>query len=70
MNKDELMQTKVLYRNQYEIYLKKIKHYENMIDLNEIKKLYKNKKRFNEKDLIYYSMHVYALLHLDGGNSE
>ena len=36
MNKDELMQTKVLYRNQYEIYLKKIKNYENMIDLNEI----------------------------------
>ena len=51
MNKDELMQTKVLYRNQYEIYLKKIKHYENMIDLNEIKKLYKNKKRFNEKEI-------------------
>ena len=51
MNKDELMQTKVLYRNQYEIYLKKIKNYENMIDLNEIKKLYKNKKRFNEKEI-------------------
>ena len=51
MNKDELMQTKVLYRNQYEIYLKKIKHYENMIDLNEIKKLYKNKKRFDEKEI-------------------
>ena len=51
MNKDELMQTKVLYRNQYEIYLKKIKNYENMIDLNEIKRLYKNKKRFNEKEI-------------------
>ena len=42
MTKDELMQTNLIYKNQYESYLEQIKKYENYINLNEIKQIYKN----------------------------
>ena len=51
MNKDELMQTKLIYKQQYEINLEKIKKYENYIKLSEIKQIYNNVDNINEKNI-------------------
>ena len=51
MNKDELMQTKLIYKRQYEINLEKIKKYENYIKLSEIKQIYNNVDNINEKNI-------------------
>jgi len=39
MNKDELIQTNLIYKHQYENYLEKIKKYENFISLEEIQQI-------------------------------
>ena len=51
MSKDELMKTRLIYKNKYEEYLEKIKKYSNLIDINEIKKMYKNKNNLKNKDI-------------------
>ena len=51
MSKDELMKTRTIYKNKYEEYLEKIKKYSNLIDINEIKKMYKNKNNLKNKDI-------------------
>ena len=51
MTKDELLQTNLIYKNQYEKYLEKIKKYEKYINLEEIKQIYKNMNNIEEKNI-------------------
>ena len=51
MNKDELIQTNLIYKHQYENYLEKIKKYENFISLEEIQQIYKNINDMKENDI-------------------
>ena len=51
MSKDELMQTNLIYKHQYENYLEKIKKYKNFINLEEIQQIYKNINDMNENDI-------------------
>ena len=51
MTKDELLQTNLIYKNQYEKYLEKIKKYEKYINLEEIKQIYKNMDNIEEKNI-------------------
>ena len=51
MPKDELMMTKLLYKNKYEEYMEKIKKYSDKIDINELKNMYKNVNNLNDKEI-------------------
>ena len=51
MNKDELMQTNLKYKYQYEKYLEKIKKYKNYINIDEVKQIYKNINSIYENDI-------------------
>ena len=51
MSKDELMNTRLIYKNEYEKYLDKFKKYSHLIDINDVKKMYANKNNFNNKDI-------------------
>ena len=51
MSKDELIQTNLIYKHQYENYLEKIKKYENYISLEEIQQIYTNINDMNENDI-------------------
>ena len=51
MTKDELLQTNLIYKNQYEKYLEKIKKYEKYINLEEIKQIYKDMNNIEEKNI-------------------
>ena len=51
MTKDELMQTNLIYKNQYEKYLEKIKKYEKYINVEDIKQIYKNNNNIEEKNI-------------------
>ena len=51
MTKDELLQTNLIYKNQYEKYLEKIKKYKKYINLEEIKQIYKNMDNIEEKNI-------------------
>ena len=51
MTKDELMQTNLIYKNQYENYLEKIKKYEKYINVEDIKQIYKNNNNIEEKNI-------------------
>ena len=51
MTKDELLQTNLIYKNQYEKYLEKIKKYEKYINFEEIKQIYKNMNNIEEKNI-------------------
>ena len=62
MSKDELMMTRTLYKNNYEKFMKDIKNYSDIININEIKKMYKNKNNLKNKDIkiIFNSIVDYA----------
>ena len=51
MNRDELMQTNLKYKHQYEKYLEKIKKYKNYINIDEVKQIYKNINKLYENDI-------------------
>ena len=51
MNKDELMQTNLIYKNQYEKYMEKLKKYEKYINLDDIKQIYKNANNLDKNNL-------------------
>jgi hypothetical protein len=51
MSKDEIMKTYFIYKNKYEKYLEKVKKYLNVINLNEIKKMYSNLNTLNDKEI-------------------
>ena len=62
LSKDELMSTKLFYKNKYEKYLEDIKKYSNIIDINYIKKMYSNINYLNNKNIkkIFDSITHYA----------
>ena len=51
MNKDELMETNLIYKNQYEKYMEKLKKYEKYINLDDIKQIYKNANNLDKNNL-------------------
>ena len=51
MPKDELMSTSLLYKNEYDKYMDKFKKYSDIIDLNEVKNIYKEIKNLNDKKI-------------------
>ena len=51
MPKDELMSTSLLYKNEYDKYMDKFKKYSDIIDLNEVKNMYKDIKNLNDKKI-------------------
>ena len=70
MPKDELMKTCLIYKNQYEKFLEKVKKYSNVINLNEIKKMYSNINNLNNKEIkkIFNSIVNYTKRKLPGQN--
>ena len=51
MNKDELMQTNLIYKNQYEKYMEKLKKYEKYINLDDIKQIYKDTNNLDKNNI-------------------
>ena len=51
LSKDKLMTTKLFYKNKYEKYLKDIKKYSDIIDINYVKKIYININYLNNKNI-------------------
>ena len=51
MNKDELMQTNIIYKNQYEKYMEKLKKYEKYINLDDIKQIYKDTNNLDKNNI-------------------
>ena len=51
MTKDELMQTRLIYKQQYKMNIDKIKKYENYFNFEEIKQIYKNVNTINENNI-------------------
>ena len=51
MSNDELMNSRLIYKNKYEKYLEEFKQYSSIIDINEVKKLYANIENINKKDI-------------------
>ena len=62
LSKDQLMSTKLFYKNKYEKYLNDIKKYSNIIDINYVKKMYSNINNLNNKNIkqIFESITRYA----------
>ena len=51
MTKDELMQTRLIYKQQYKMNIDKIKKYENYFNFEEIKQIYKNVNTITENNI-------------------
>ena len=51
MSRDELMMTRIMYKDNYEKFMKEIKNYSDIIDINEIKKMFKNINNLNDKNI-------------------
>ena len=51
MSKDELMAKRLIYKNKYIKYLDAAKKYSNIIDINEVKKMYENINNLNNKNI-------------------
>ena len=51
MSKDELMAKRLIYKNKYIKYLDAAKKYSNIIDINEVKKMYENISNLNNKNI-------------------
>ena len=51
MPKDELMMSTLLFKSEYEKYMDKFKKYSDIIDINEVKNLYKDIRNLNDKEL-------------------
>ena len=62
MSKDELMETNLIYKYKYEKYLKDLKKYSDIININEIKNMCKDINNLNDKDIkiIFDSVTNYA----------